>query len=287
MRSITAGAHPIALSFDLEYWWCSELLNQEKLSHKPEILTEATHLVLQMLDKYRIKSTFFILGTVAEKFPQLVSTIHKKGHEVASHSHSHSNVFELSPDQFEEEVKNSTDILTSITYEKPIGFRAPNFSFDQRTPWAYGILEKYGYQYSSSVFPFKTKLYGLPKAPVYPYSPSRENLEVPDPEGKFIEFPASVLEVLGKNIPVAGGFYFRVLPLRFTHFALGHIVRRRPAVFYLHMRDLYAQLPRFNSLSLKERLFHYWGLKTSLRKFEALLQHFDFMPVKEALDIQL
>ena len=72
MRSITAGAHPIALSFDLEYWWCSELLNQEKLSHKPEILTEATHLVLQMLDKYRIKSTFFILGTVAEKFPQLV-----------------------------------------------------------------------------------------------------------------------------------------------------------------------------------------------------------------------
>ncbi len=287
MRSITAGAHPIALSFDLEYWWCSELLNQEKLSHKPEILTEATHLVLQMLDKYRIKSTFFILGTVAEKFPQLVSTIHKKGHEVASHSHSHSNVFELSPDQFEEEVKNSTDILTSITYEKPIGFRAPNFSFDQRTPWAYGILEKYGYQYSSSVFPFKTKLYGLPKAPVYPYSPSRENLEVPDPEGKFIEFPASVLEVLGKNIPVAGGFYFRVLPLRFTHFALGHIVRRRPAVFYLHMRDLYAQLPRFNNLSLKERLFHYWGLKTSLRKFEALLQHFDFMPVKEALDIQL
>ena len=190
MRSITAGAHPIALSFDLEYWWCSELLNQEKLSHKPEILTEATHLVLQMLDKYRIKSTFFILGTVAEKFPQLVSTIHKKGHEVASHSHSHSNVFELAPDQFEEEVKNSTDILTSITYEKPIGFRAPNFSFDQRTPWAYGILEKYGYQYSSSVFPFKTKLYGLPKAPVYPYSPSRENLEVPDPEGKFIEFPA-------------------------------------------------------------------------------------------------
>ena len=287
MRSITAGAHPIALSFDLEYWWCSELLNQEKLSHKPEILTEATHLVLQMLDKYRIKSTFFILGTVAEKFPQLVSTIHKKGHEVASHSHSHSNVFELSPDQFEEEVKNSTDILTSITYEKPIGFRAPNFSFDQRTPWAYGILEKYGYQYSSSVFPFKTKLYGLPKAPVYPYSPSRENLEVPDPEGKFIEFPASVLEVLGKNIPVAGGFYFRVLPLRFTHFALGHIVRRRPAVFYLHMRDLYAQLPRFNNLSLKARLFHYWGLKTSLRKFEALLQHFDFMPVKEALDIQL
>ena len=278
-----AEKHPIALSFDLEYWWCSELLNIDSLSHKPEIITEATHLILDLLDRHQTKSTFFILGSVAEKHPQLVAAIHRKDHEIASHSHSHTNVFDLSPEQFEEEVKKSTDILSSITNKNPIGFRAPNFSFDQRTPWAYGILEKYGYKYSSSVFPFKTKLYGLPKAPVFPYSPSRENLEVPDPEGKLIEFPASVYVLLGKNIPVAGGFYFRFLPLRFITYALDTIMAQRPAVFYLHMRDLYAQLPKLGSLSLQARLFHYWGLKKSLSKFENILQHFDFKPVRETL----
>jgi len=285
MRSIKAGVHPIALSFDLEYWWCSELLNGENLGYKPEILTPATQMVLELLDKHQIKATFFILGVVAEKHPKLVEAIHQKGHEVASHSHSHRNVFELSPSRFEEEVRKSTDVLTSIIRERPIGFRAPNFSFDQRTSWAYGILEKYGYRYSSSVFPFRTKLYGLPKAPVFPYSPSRENLELADPEGRFIEFPASVLDVFGKNIPVGGGFYFRILPLRFTRFALGKIIRRRPAVFYLHMRDLYAPLPRYKSLSPQARFFHYWGLKTSLSKFEILLESFEFKPVRKILGV--
>jgi polysaccharide deacetylase family protein (PEP-CTERM system associated) len=281
----TDRTHPIALSFDLEYWWCSELLDISSLTRKPEILADASQLILRLLDKHRIKSTFFILGTVAEKFPHLVEAIYRMGHEVASHGHTHSNVFGLSPQQFDEEVKKSTEILSSITNEKPIGFRAPNFSFDQSTPWAYGILEKHGYKYSSSVFPFKTKLYGLPKAPVFPYSPARDNLLLPDPERKIIEFPLSVFNLLGKNIPVSGGFYFRVLPISFTRFALGSILRRRPAVVYLHMRDLYAQLPRFRELSLKARLFHYWGLKTSLLKFEDLLESFNFKSVRDTLGL--
>lgn len=285
MASQSRRNYPIALSFDLEYWWCSELLRDVHLEEKKEIIEEATLLVLNLLDKHNRKSTFFVLGSVAKKYPDLIRLIHQKGHEIATHSYSHKNIFELKPQEFEEELKKVTEILTSITSEKPIGYRAPNFSFDQNTNWAYDILKKIGYKYSSSIFPFKTKLYGLPKAPLSPYSPSSSDLLLHDPKGKFIEFPATVLKVLGKNIPVSGGIYFRLLPVSFTKFALKRITKERPATFYLHMRDLYENVPRIKHLSIEARIVHYFGLKNAINKFEYLLKHFEFVAVKDALGL--
>jgi len=277
--------YPVALSFDLEYWWCSELLKDVYLEEKKEIIHEAALLVLNSLDKQNLKSTFFVLGSVAEKYPDLIRHIHQRGHEIAAHSYSHRNVFELTPQEFEEDLKKTTEILTSITSEKPIGYRAPNFSFEQNTNWAYGILKRFGYKYSSSVFPFKTKLYGLPKAPLSPYSPSPSDLTLPDPQGQFIEFPATVLKVLGKNIPVSGGIYFRLLPVSFTKFALKRIIKERPAIFYLHMRDLYEHVPRIKRLSFEARIVHYFGLKNAMKKFECLLKHFEFKAVRDVLGL--
>ena len=206
MSGDRVSKYPIALSFDLEFWWCSEFLNDIQLINPQPIIPDATTMVLDILDKYQQKATFFVLGEVAEKFPETIENIRQKGHEIAAHGYRHKNVFSLTPSEFEEDLKKVTNILSSLTSEPPIGYRAPNFSLSQSTNWLYKILSEHGYTYSSSVFPFKTKLYGFPDAPLAPYSPSAEDILQPDPEGTFIEFPAAVLKFPGKNIPVSGGF---------------------------------------------------------------------------------
>lgn len=276
---------PIALSFDLEFWWCSEFLKDIKLINPQPIISDATTMVLDLLDEYEQKATFFVLGEVAEKFPETIQEIQQRGHEIAAHGYMHKNIFSLSPSDFEEDLKKVTDVLSSITSEPPIGYRAPNFSLSQSTTWLYKILPEHGYQYSSSVFPFKTKLYGFPDAPLAPYSPSLDNFLQPDPKGTFIEFPATVLKFPGKNIPVSGGFYFRILPASFTKMALKKVTKTRPAVFFLHLRDIYPSLPRLKTIPLSARIFHYTGLKRSLRKFEYLLQHLSFQRVRDVLDL--
>jgi polysaccharide deacetylase family protein (PEP-CTERM system associated) len=276
---------PIALTFDLEYWWSSELLKRVNLTEKKPILEEASELILGLLAEHGTRATFFVLGSVAEKNPQLIRRIHQEGHEIAAHGYSHKNVFDFHPENFKDEVQKVTEILSTITSERPLGFRAPNFSFDERTVWAYDVLREFGYKYSSSVFPFKTKLYGVPKAPLKPYSPSSESILLHDPQGEFIEFPATVFQILGKNIPISGGFYFRLLPVWLIKFCLTKVIKKRPAVFYLHMRDLYEDVPRLRNLPLRAQIFHYLGIKRSLPKFESLLTRFEFRPVREVLDL--
>lgn len=277
--------HPIFLTIDLEFWWCSEFLNDIVLKDKKPMIEEASDVVLGLLNEHGIRSTFFVLGSVAEKYPDLIKRIHDDGHEIAAHSYSHRNVFDLQPKEFEKEVKKVTEILSSITSVNPLGFRAPNFSFDERTVWAYDILSAHGYQYSSSVFPFKTQLYGVPKAPLEPYRPSTESILNHDNKRRIIEFPASVIKIFGKNIPVSGGFYFRLLPAEFLSFSLKQIIKKRPAIFYLHLRDVYKDVPKVPSLPLQARFFHYHGLRRSLRKFRRLLVQFEFQPVRDMLDL--
>jgi polysaccharide deacetylase family protein (PEP-CTERM system associated) len=283
MTKLTSADYPIALSLDLEYWWCSEFLRDVSITEKKEILREASSLVLNLLDKYDTRATFFVLGSVAEKYPDLIRQIHHKGHEIAAHGYEHKNIFEQNQQEFEEQLRKTTEILTSITSERPIGYRAPNFSLDESSGWVYDVLKKLGYKYSSSIFPFKTKLYGLPKAPLQPYSPSPQDLLVHDPKGDFIEFPLTVLKLFGKKIPVSGGFYFRIFPIRFTKFALKKIIKKRPAIFYFHLRDVYKNIPRIKNISFTSYFFHYFGLKNALKKLESLLQSFEFKTVKDVL----
>jgi polysaccharide deacetylase family protein (PEP-CTERM system associated) len=239
--------------------------------------------VLELLDKYETRATFFVLGIVAEKHPGIVAEIHSRGHEIASHAYSHKTLYELGEVGFEEEIGKSSRLLESITGERPIGFRAPSFSIDNSTKWAFKVLTKYGFKYDSSIFPVKTMLYGIPNAPSEPYKPSMDDVARHDPEGDIIEFPLAVLK-LGRNIPVAGGFYMRVLPLWFVKFAIRRVNRARPAVIYLHPWELYPLTPRLKGVPLFPRFVTYHGINSGLKKTEGLLDNFEFKPLRDFLE---
>jgi len=273
-----------ALCIDLEHWWCNEFLTKYLPKEKEDQTVESVMPILELLDKYKTKASFFVLGTVAEQHPEVVRTIFDKGHEIASHAYSHKMLHSLGKERFEEEISRSVDLLYSITGEKPIGFRAPSFSLDNSTIWALEILIKYGFKYDASIFPIKTMLYGVPRAPLYPYRPSVADITKEDPDGEIIEFPMSVLK-LGLNIPVAGGFYLRVLPLWFLRFAIRRVNKARPAMIYVHPWETYPKTPRLDNMPRFSKFVTYYGINSSLKKFQRLLQEFKFAPVRDILTI--
>ena len=182
-------------------------------------------------------ATFAVLGSVAEKHPELVEEIYEKGHEIASRAYSHKTLYELGKDAFEDEIERSIDLLSSITRARPVGFCAPSFSVDNSTKCAFEVLEKYGFKYDASVFPIKTMLYGVPDAPLHIYKHSKEDIGKHDPDGKIVEFPMTVLRI-GTNIPIAGGFYLRVLPLWFLKAGIRNVKKTRPAIINPSMGDV-------------------------------------------------
>lgn len=270
-----------ALVIDLEHWYSNEFLTKYLPSEKVNQDVEAVKPIIDLLEKYNVSATFAVLGTYAERNNELIKKIYDKGHEIQSHGCSHKSLHELGKDAFEDEIRRSVDILESITGEKPVGFRAPSFSIDNSTKWAFEILEKYGFKYDSSIFPIKTMLYGEPKAPVNIYKPSKENVVKSDPDGKIIEFPMTVLKI-GINIPIAGGFYLRVLPLWFLKLGIRLVNKKRPAIIYIHPWETYPNTPRFK-LPIFSKFVAYYGINASLSKFEKLLEEFEFTTIKEIL----
>lgn len=270
-----------ALVVDLEHWHSSEFLTKYLPDELVDQVPESVRPILDLLDKHEIKATFAVLGSVAELHPKLVKEIYDKGHEIASHAWSHKTLYELGRDAFEAEVKKSVELLKEITGEQPIGFRAPSFSIDNSTKWAFEVLEKYGFKYDASVFPIKTMLYGLPDAPVHIYRPSIEDVTKNDPNGKIIEFPMTVLKI-GKNIPIAGGFYLRALPLWFLRYGIKVINRERPAIIYIHPWETYLKTPRLK-VPLFSRFVTYHGINSALYKLDALLGEFSFEPIRDTI----
>lgn len=271
-----------ALVIDLEHWYSNEFLTKYLPPEKVDQDVEAVKPILDLLDKYNIRVTFAVLGTYAERHPEIVKYIYDKGHEIQSHAYSHKTLHELGKDAFEDEIKKSVNLLEAITGEKPIGFRAPSFSMDNSTKWAFEILEKYGFKYDSSIFPIKTMLYGEPQAPVNIYKPSKEDVTRHDSKGKIVEFPMTVIKFI-KNIPIAGGFYLRVLPLWFLKFGIRHVNKKRPAIIYIHPWETYSNTPRLR-LPLFSRFVAYYEINTSLSKLESLIREFEFTSVKEVLN---
>jgi len=268
-----------ALSIDLEYWWCSEFLTKYLPEKKEDLITESLTPLLDILDKYNVNATFFVLGIVAEKHPEIVEDIYEKGHEIASHAYSHKPLYELEKEEFEKEIKNSIQLLGKYN---PIGFRAPNFSINNDTKWALEILEKYYFRYDSSIFPIKTMLYGVPNAPQHIYRPSKEDVAKHDPNGKIIEFPLTVIKI-GKKVPIAGGFYLRVLPLWFLKWGIRKLNKHRPAIIYIHPWETYPKTPRLK-VPLSSKFITYHGINNALKKLEALLKEFKFKTVRAVLD---
>ena len=271
-----------ALVVDLEHWHSNEFLTKYLPEELVDQVPESVRPILDLLDRYNVRATFAVLGSVAEKHPELVKEIYNQGHEIASHAWSHKTLYALGKEDFEDEVRRSVDLLTSITGERPVGFRAPSFSIDNSTKWALEILEKYGFKYDASVFPINTMLYGVPNAPLHIYRPSKADITKEDPSGNIIEFPMTVLK-MGMNIPIAGGFYLRVLPIWFLKHGIREVNKDRPAIIYIHPWETYSRTPRLK-IPMFSRFVAYYGINSALMKLKGLLKEFEFESIRNVLD---
>lgn len=276
-----------ALSIDLEYWHSAELVRKyvSEMEREDQVV-EATMPIVDLLDKYKTRATFFVLGIVADRHPELVKAIFDKGHEIASHSYSHKMLHELGREEFEEEMRKSVDALYAITGERPIGFRAPTYSLNNSTSWALKVLIDHGFKYDSSIFPIQTRLYGVPKAPLHPYKPSLDNIIRDDPDGEIVEFPMTAIKI-GLNVPISGGFYFRALPFWLLKLAIRRVNRTRPAVIYVHPWEIYPNTPRLGELPISARFITYFGINRGFKKLEHLLAEFEFKPLRNVLQLEL
>ena len=274
-----------ALCIDLEPWYSAELvkryLSKPETDYEDQIIESITP-ILKLLDKHNTKATFAVLGIVAEKYPELIKNLHASGHEIASHAYSHKTLYDLGKKEFEQEIIKSIKLLENITGEKPIGFRAPSFSINNSTQWALEILEKYGFKYDASIFPIKTNLYGVPKAPLFPYRPSKKDVSLEDSTGNMIEFPNTVLK-LGMNVPVTGGFYFRFFPIIYQKLAIKRINKTRSALLYIHPWETYPKTPRIKNMPCFSRFVTYYAVDKALIKFDELLRTFKFASMLSVL----
>ena len=270
------------LTIDVEDWYMDiDIKHWESYEDR---VVQNPHRVLNILAEAGAHATFFVVGYVAEHFPELVGTIKMQGHEIATHGYAHKRITQLSPSELEEDLLKSIDILQKITNDRVLGHRAREFTIMEKTSWAIDILKRNGMKYDSSVFPVKTHLYGVPAAPLFPYHISSSDIKLDAPEEDFLELPLSVYQIpaIRKNIPIAGGFYLRFLPYWFTKHAIKKINKQnQPAICYLHPWELDTAPPKLESLSWD----HYWSLSKTEKKFRKLLRDFDFTSVREAFSI--
>ena len=236
----------------------------------------STDLILELLDQHDVRGTFFTLGWIAKRYPELVRRITENGHELASHGSDHRRVTELSPDEFRESVRSSKAILEDVGGESIRGYRAPSFSIIEGGEWALEILVEEGYSYDSSLFPIRRPGYGYPKA-------QRDPCTLETPAGPLGEFPLTTYRAAGLRLPAAGGAYFRLLPYALVASGLRQAERRgAPATFYLHPWEVDPDQPR-QPVPPLTRIRHYGGLHRTLPRLERLLREFRFGPIATTL----
>ncbi len=255
--------------------------------------------LLHILLENGVKATFFVLGWVAHRFPDLVREISRQGNEVASHGYWHRRVATQSRGDFREDIRSSKKILEDLTGSAVLGYRAPSYSIGLETLWAYDELLEAGYLYDSSVFPIHHDLYGIPHWPRYPFyvvrdgnnlwAPEDRRMDAPDrePARRMYEVPITTLRFWGRNVPIAGGGYFRLLPYSVTRWGLRRINTddERPFVFYLHPWEIDPDQPRMAGAGLKSRIRHYLNLKKTEGRFRSLVKDFSFAPLRNALPV--
>ena len=236
-----------------------------------------TNLLLDLFNQTGVKSTFFVLGWVAERFPALVRQIASAGHEVASHGYHHQLVYLLTPEQFREDVRSAKRAIENATGTPVLGFRAPSYSVTASSLWALDVLVEEGYVYDASIFPIHHDRYGIPSAPRHAHL-------IEGPRGTLVEMPGSTVRIGGVNLPVAGGGYFRLLPYAWTRWGIRRVnrVERAPVIFYVHPWEVDPQQPRMN-VSGATRLRHYTGLNRTARRLTRLLKDFRFDTVASTL----
>jgi len=261
-----------ALSVDVEDYFqvqaLSEAYTREDWERCESRVERNTNAVLEIFAETGVKGTFFTLGWIAERHPQVVRAIVAGGHEIASHGYCHFRVDSQSPEDFRADIRRTKAILEDIGGMAVKGYRAATFSVGDSTPWAWAVLEEEGYRYSSSIYPVKRDNYANPNAPRGVYRPAGTR--------NLIEIPIATVRIGAKNYPAGGGGYFRFLPYWASRAAIARINRRdqAPAVFYLHPWEIDPGQPRAEGISAKSRFRHYLNLAKTGERLRRLTRDF-------------
>lgn len=229
-----------------------------------------TNIILDLFDRHEIKATFFTLGWVCRRYPELIKDIHERGHEVASHSIEHYRVGDMSRDDFIEDITGSKKLLEDTIGSAVIGYRAPSFSIGENNIWALDYLKDAGYLYSSSIYPIRHDHYGMPSAPRFSFQPIEGS--------NFLEMPVTTFELFGKKFPCGGGGYFRLLPYSLSKTVMNRVHKKdnQACIFYFHPWEIDPGQPRQNQASFKSRFRHYTNLDVMEEKIERLLVDFSW-----------
>jgi len=235
-----------------------------------------TRRVLDLLDDYQTKGTFFVLGWVAERHPELVRQIHQRGHEVASHGYAHQRVYTQSPEQFREQTRRCKKLLEDLIGAPIQGYRAASYSITAQSLWALEILAEEGFLYDSSIFPIRHDLYGIPGQERFFHRCNGNG------RAAIAEVPPSTIRLAGINFPVAGGGYLRIFPYTVNHLAIRYLNgnEHQPAVVYFHPWEVDPDQPRLPACRLS-RFRHYTNLGRMEARLRKLLASFSFGPIRE------
>jgi len=260
-----------AMSVDVEdYFQVSAFeryVPRQDWPHRPTRVEANIEKILSLFDEHRVKGTFFTLGWIAERFPAMVRRIASEGHEVASHGWSHVRVTQQTPGEFREDVTRTKKMLEDVSGQGILGYRAASYSVGRDNLWALNVLRETGHKYSSSIFPIKHDLYGMPEAPRFAYHPG---------EGDFVEFPMTTVRIAQRNLPCAGGGWFRLVPYPGMRWAMRRVNGRdkQPVIFYFHPWEIDPDQPRIAGLDAKTRFRHYLNLGRTEQRLRRLLRDF-------------
>jgi polysaccharide deacetylase family protein (PEP-CTERM system associated) len=271
-----------ALSFDVEEYFQVEafkgIVDRREWPGLASRVVASTERLLDVLDARKVSATFFVLGWVAERQPDLVRAIHGRGHEVACHSYAHQVIYSMDAAAFRADLRQAKEAIEGAIGHGIVGYRAPTCSVVRDTLWALDVLAEEGFRYDSSIFPIHHDRYGIPDAPRAPYRIALAN------GGSIVEFPMSTVRLAGQNLPFCGGGYFRLLPYPLIRRGLRRLNRHEqmPGMVYLHPWEVDPDQPRL-PVGLSTRVRHYVNLHKTVAKLERLLEDFEFVPVADVL----
>lgn len=272
-----------ALSVDVEEYFHAKVFQEGTNGARTGLesrVEASTERVLALLASTGARATFFVLGQVAATHPNLVRKIAGEKHEIACHGDAHELVWRQTPPEFRADVRRAKALLEDITGESVVGYRAPNFSIARAQAWAFEILMTEGFRYDSSVYPIRHDSYGDHEAPRFQHDVVRNG------SARLIEFPIGTTRLLGVNLPVGGGGYFRLLPMALTRAGIRRVNAReqQPVLFYFHPWELDPHQPR-PAMPWRNRIRHYIGMAREEKKLARLFRDFTFTAIRDVLAI--
>lgn len=272
-------------SIDVEDWYQGIEIPMNQWGNYERRVEASMENLLDLMARHNVTATCFVLGKVAEDHPELVRSIHRAGHEIATHGYSHEKIYNLSPRCFRKELRHSIDLVQNLTGERILGHRAPYFTITEDSLWALDILRDEGIVYDSSIHPVFNYRYGIPNADRQPSLVKSEN------RGKLLEVPVATYPVPDPlpdvNVPCGGGAYLRIYPYWLQRWLLEKIEGRGEHIsVYVHPWEVDPDHPKID-LPVRVGATHYWNLESTLSKLERLFQDFEFQSYRDVFETEL